>query len=72
MRSTCLVRALVAARMLERFGYRADVVVGVPRETAGGEPWHAHAWVDIDPPGPGVQGYDELARIRAGSTDARA
>jgi transglutaminase superfamily protein len=65
VRSTCLVRALVAVHILDRFGYSADIVIGVPRATTLDALWRAHAWVEVDPPGSGVRGFDELARIHA-------
>jgi hypothetical protein len=63
LRSTCLLRASVAVRLLHHYGYPAEVVVGVPIGDRLDRDWRAHAWVDVDPPNAPVEGYAELARL---------
>jgi hypothetical protein len=68
--STCLPRAIVAARMLRDAGVRAEIVIGVDR-AAGSRVVDAHAWVRM-----GdfiVTGDDEAARFTAlSATPARS
>jgi hypothetical protein len=61
-RTTCLVRSMVLARMLQRRGYPAEVVIGVREEGVGRDPQFAHAWVEVRP-GPGSPGFSELVRL---------
>jgi len=62
LRTTCLVRSMVLARMLRRRGYPAEVVIGVREEGVDTDPRFAHAWVEVRH-GPGSPGYSELVRL---------
>jgi hypothetical protein len=62
LRTTCLVRSMVLAQMLNRRGYHAEVVVGVPHDGLGSSTRFAHAWVEVDG-SPGPAGYRELTRL---------
>jgi hypothetical protein len=61
-RTTCLVRAMVLARMLRRRGYPAEVVIGVSEEGVDRDPRFAHAWVEVDKAA-GPPGFSELVRL---------
>jgi hypothetical protein len=61
-RTTCLVRAIVLARMLRRRGYPAEVVIGVSEEGVDRDPRFAHAWVEVDKAA-GPPGFSELVRL---------
>jgi hypothetical protein len=61
-RTTCLVRAIVLARMLRRRGYPAEVVIGVSEEGVDRDPRFAHAWVEVDK-AVGPPGFSELVRL---------
>lgn len=61
---TCLVRSLILARMLQRRGHAATIVIGVPSEGRG-ERAFAHAWVEMEPRG--LDGYEELFDLPDGS-----
>lgn len=45
LRTTCLIRSLVLAKQLRRYGYQAVVVLGVIDKTSRRD-WLAHAWVE--------------------------
>jgi transglutaminase-like putative cysteine protease len=48
--------------MLRRRGNPAEVVIGVPEDGVGTDPWFAHAWVEVRD-GSGSPGYSELVRL---------
>ena len=62
-RPRCLLRSLVHLRCLRVQGDRAELVIGLPRETSATD---AHAWVELDGavvgPAPGKAGHEELVR----------
>jgi hypothetical protein len=62
-RASCLVRSLVAANLLGRYGYRAQLVIGVPCEAPADESWRAHAWVEVGGTNPRTPRFEEIARI---------
>lgn len=45
LRTTCLIRSLVLAKLLRRYGHQAVVVLGVI-DKASRQDWLAHAWVE--------------------------
>jgi len=61
-RTTCLIRAMVLARMLRRRSYPAEVVIGVSEEGVDRDPRFAHAWVEVEGAA-GPPGFSELVRL---------
>jgi hypothetical protein len=61
----CVVRALVAYRLLRAQGDRPELVIGLPEQANRKD---AHAWIEIDGldigPPPGRSDHVELARYR--------
>lgn len=45
LRTTCLIRSLVLAKQMRKYGYQAVVVLGVV-DKASRQDWLAHAWVE--------------------------
>lgn len=69
-RSTCIVRAVVLARMLRRYGYPAQVVIGLDERGRHAAKRFAHAWVECHARSAtgavgatGSAGYTELVRL---------
>jgi hypothetical protein len=64
-RSTCLIQAVAAHRLLRRGGSPAVLCLGVLRDPGAG--FHAHAWVESEGQvligGGAVEGFTRLARI---------
>ena len=69
--ATCLVKAQVGSAMLNRFGYAAEIKIGVSKKSSNLE---AHAWVECDEVvvmGTSANQYVELPKIAraAGNLD---
>jgi hypothetical protein len=62
LKTTCLVRSLVAARLLRRYGHSAKVVIGVPPGGTSTDTWTAHAWLEVRPAQP-FGDYEEIVRL---------
>jgi Transglutaminase-like superfamily len=62
LKTTCLVRSLVAARLLRRYGHSAKVVIGVPSGGTSTDTWTAHAWLEVMPTR-APDDYEEIVRL---------
>jgi|SRR5690242_11932492 len=64
-RSTCLIQALVAQALLNRFGYKSLLTIGVAKNDRGR--LEAHAWVSCEGQlligGPRVERYNPLLNL---------
>jgi hypothetical protein len=67
-KQACLVRATVYQAWYGGQGLQRDIVIGVTAPSAG---FHAHAWLEGDPPCHG-DGFEELLRIRAAISTEQA
>ena len=61
-RTTCIIRCLVLARLLRRFGYPATLTIGVSESGTLLEKRFAHAWVESSVSA-AAPGFSEIVRF---------